>query len=277
MGRVFLFIAAFLITQERLLCQSTAIKGADSVRVVALYKKAFTSDLFSQVRQAYLDSILMIRRDQSYAWQQKSMPLFKQKKYELAMPFLDSAVKYDPSYQWLEYRSFMKCIFQKSYRAALVDLRASEKRNPGGIVMDHSYDFFSGLCYLQLNRFDSAEFYFRRSIRDGVKRMGYGHHLEYLYLGIVQFEKGWYKAAILSFDEALLHYQRFSDAKYYKALCLKKLDRAPEAQLLLKEAAADLKIGYTINEDNVIYEEWPYQLKKYWLTTLQEKPSVSTD
>ncbi len=277
MKGLFFLVTAFLFVENNSFSQSSVLKGADSVKVLAFYKKAFSSDLFSQRRQSYLDSILMIRRDQAYAWQQKAMPLFKQKKYELGMTFLDSAVKYDNSYQWLEYRAFIKCIFQKSYRAALADLRASEKRNPGGIVMDHSYDFFSALCYLQLNRFDSAEFFLRRSVSEGVKRMGYAHHLEYLYVGIVQFEKGWYEAASRSFDDALMHYNRFSDAKYYKALCLKKLGRQQESLALLKEASADLKAGYTINEDNVIYEEWPYQLKKYWIADHQQGPSLKAD
>jgi len=72
-------------------------------------------------RQLYIDSALNIVPKASQLWQQKAMPLFKQKKYEIAMPFLDSAVKYDKTKHWLEYRAFIKCIFQKSYRAAIKD------------------------------------------------------------------------------------------------------------------------------------------------------------
>jgi tetratricopeptide (TPR) repeat protein len=253
-------------TLPLLLCWSLQLAAGpkDTARINTLYRKAFASALHSSERQAYLDSVLLIDHTQTYAWQQKAMPLFKQKKYEAGMPFLDSAVKYDKSYRWLEYRAFMKCIFQRAYRAAISDFRLAEKKNPRGIVMDHSYDFYTGLSLLQLNRFDSAEHYVRKSIDEGVARVGEGHHLEQLYLGVIFMELKKLPEAIKWFDGALKAYPRFSDAKYYKALCLRMSGQPGDAQLM-KEAAADLKAGYTINEDNVLYEEYPYQVRSYML------------
>src|SRR5687768_14441837 len=100
MTRLLILLGFIWISAGEISSQNARLKTADSVKIVVLYKKAFNSDVFSQVRQAYLDSILLIRHDDAFAWQQKSMPLFKQKKYEVGMPLLDSAVKYDRSYQW---------------------------------------------------------------------------------------------------------------------------------------------------------------------------------
>jgi tetratricopeptide (TPR) repeat protein len=263
-----LALALFLISA---LCCSAqknykkTVNATDSTRIKTLFGKAFQCELYDPERQLYLDSIIQIQPNNAYAWQQKAMPLFKQKKYEAGMKYLDLAVQYDKTYKWLEYRAFLKCIFQKNYTAAITDLRAAEKRNPGGIVMDHSYDFYMGLCFLQLTRNDSAEKYIRKSIQSGITRVKEGHHLEYLYLGITLMEMQNYEEALTVLDRTIKLYPRFADAKFYKAKCLLKTGRQKESIALLKEADADLKAGYTINEDNVVYEDYPYQVKKEWI------------
>lgn len=45
--------------------------------------------------QAYLDKGLAIDSTITYFWQQKAMPYFKARKYEIGMEYLDKAVKYD--------------------------------------------------------------------------------------------------------------------------------------------------------------------------------------
>ena len=79
-------------------------------------------------------------------------------------------------------------------------------------------------------------------------------------------EKNDHPGAVKAFDRALAGYSRFSDAKYHKALSLRRLGKMGEADALLREARSDLAAGYTISEDNVIYEEYPYQLRNYWIT-----------
>jgi tetratricopeptide (TPR) repeat protein len=218
--------------------------------------------LFSMKRQLYIDSALNIVPKASQLWQQKAMPLFKQKKYEIAMPFLDSAVKYDKTKHWLEYRAFIKCIFQKSYRAAIKDFNLAQKQNGNSYVMDHSYEFYKGLCYLQLNQFDSAEYLIDKVIKEEIKTRNEAHHLHWLYLGIVQFEKENYIEAIKSLDSGLKLYPQFPDIQFYKALCLREQKQNKQAVELLLSAKDNLKTGYGINEDNAIYENYPYQINK---------------
>jgi len=243
------------------------ITKQDSIKISKYFDVIDLAPLFSMKRQQYLDSVLIILPWNSQLWQQKAMPLFKQKKYELGMVYIDSAVKYDKSQHWLEYRAFIKCIFQKSYRAAIIDFNLAQKMVGNSVVMDHSYEFYKGLCYLQLNQIDSAEYLIKKCIAEERKARGeeWIHHLHWFYMGVVQYEKENYKNAVESFDQALKLYPQFSDAQYYKALCLADLNDKKASLDMLLAARVNLKNGFTINEDNAIYESYPYQINKFYL------------
>lgn len=79
-------------------------------------------------------------------------------------------------------------------------------------------------------------------------------------MGIAKYELGKYEEAIAQFDISIGTYREFSDAEYYKALCLIKLGRNNEAEKLMQKAITDYRNGFTINEDNVVYERYPYQV-----------------
>jgi tetratricopeptide (TPR) repeat protein len=244
------------------LAKAQSVLPKDSAKVNGLFRKAVKCDLYSQERQGYLDTVLVIDHRIAWAWQQKAMPLFKQRKYSLAIPYLDSAVLYQKNTEWLEYRGFMRCIFIKDYQGAINDFEACRQRNRIGFVMDHSYDFYQGLSYLMLNRFFEAEKLIGRSLAEGENRTGSGHFLEYFYLGIARMELNKTDEAIAAFQLALKYYPCFSDAMYYLALCKKRKNELPEAVELYKKGYACKKQGYTINEDNVIYELYPYQVRE---------------
>ncbi|CAM3668206.1 tetratricopeptide repeat protein [Flavobacterium gelidilacus] len=198
----------------------------------------------------------------AYLWQQKAMPLFKARKYEAGMVFLDKAVKYDEA-RWLDYRAFIKCIFAKTYKEAIVDFEKCKARVGNSYVMDHSYDFHIALSYLQLNDFKKAESIFKKDTDEQAKKHGEAHHLDLFYYGISLHEQQKFKEAITVFDRALKQYPQFSDVKYYKALAMYRNDESKEVtDALFKEAKADLEAGYTINEDQIYYEMYPYQIEK---------------
>jgi len=218
--------------------------------------------LYSQDRDAELAKGLALDSTIAYLWQQRAMPLFKQGKYELGMEYIDKAVRYDRS-NWLEYRAFIKCIFAKTYREAVIDFEACKEMNPKGYVMDHSYDFHIALCYLQLNEFAKAEAIFKHDIEalEQSKGEDWVHHLDLLYYGISMSEQGKYQEAIEVFDRALLKYPEFSDVQYYKAMALNGLGATDEVRPLIEQARVNAEMGYTINEDNVVYERYPYQVR----------------
>lgn len=199
----------------------------------------------------------------AYLWQQKAMPLFKARKYEAGMIFLDKAVKYDKK-SWLPYRAFIKCIFSKTYKDAIVDFEESKKIFGNTYEMDHTYDFYIGLSYLQLNDFKKAEEIFKNNIEfvKNTQSEDAIHHLDLFYYGISKYEQNKLEEAIVEFDKALEKYPEFSDVEIYKGICLYKLGQKEKSEALIEKAKADLKKGYTINEDNAIYERYPYQIKK---------------
>lgn len=199
----------------------------------------------------------------AYLWQQRAMPLFKKRKYEAGMAYVDKAVQYDST--WQDYRAFIKCIFAKTYKDALQDFQDCKRKGLGVYVMDHSYDFYIALCYLQLNQYEQALSILKKDIdyvtahrsEDAVS------HLDVFYLGVIYYELRQFDNAIAAFDRALRKYPNFSDAKYYKALCLLEQGAKEKALVLIKEAKADHDNGYTINEDSSFYEPYPYQVNWY--------------
>jgi len=241
--------------------------SADSARAKALVQKAFQQPLFSANRNNLIDSALMIIPTHAYYWQQKSMPLYKAMKYETGRPFLDSAMKYDAG-SWLDYTAFMTCIFQKSYSNAL-QLFHSAKANPKctGFIMDHPYNFYIGLCHLQLNHIDSAAQYVGGCVNETTKKRGedWVHPNHFFYLGIIQFEQGNNEQAIITFGKAIKLYKQFSDAYYYMAQCYSRMGKYKEALTNAELASQYYKEGYSIREDNTFYESYPYQIKKFYL------------
>lgn len=241
----------------------------DTLTAKKYFNKSWDYPVFSQDHQKYLDSALIFLPTNAYYWQQKSMPYYKKQKYELARPFLDSAVKYDPN-SWLEYRAFIKCIYEKNYSGALADFKAAKERYGNRIVMDHWYTFYMGLCYLQLNQFDSSRNYLGKCIQHEINRSGEKsvHFLHYFYFGLVYFEMGNDAEAIKYLDKALARYPNFSDAAYYKAFILASASKWQEAMDTALLALEHNINGYTINEDNAVYETYPYQTKAEYINSL---------
>lgn len=195
----------------------------------------------------------------AYLWQQKAMPYFKFRKYEVGMQYLDKAVLYDEK-RWLSYRAFIKCIFAKTYEEAIKDFETCIKNEGNTYVMDHTYQFYIALCNLQLNEFEKAETIFKMDIQEQEEQWGEAHYVDLFYYGISKYEQGKWGEAILEFDKSLKQHTQFSDAKYYKALCMGRLKNIEEMKLLMQEAKVDKDNGHSINEDNAIYEPYPYQI-----------------
>ena len=160
-------------------------------------------------------------------------------------------------------QSFYKMYFCKSYKDAIVDFEKCKTLFGNSYVMDHSYDFHIALSYLQLNEFEKAEKIFKKDTDDQKERLGEAHHLDLFYYGISLYEQNKFKESIEIFNRALMQYPNFSDVKFYKAIAMIREGQPRElADMLLEEAKKDLEKGYTINEDQVFYEMYPYQIRK---------------
>lgn len=198
----------------------------------------------------------------AYLWQQKAMPLFKKRKYELGMEYLDKAVLYEPQ-NWLAYRAFMKCIFVKSYREAIIDFENCKEKYGDSYVMDHTYNFHIALSYLQLNEFKKAEDIFKKDYEKQLLEHGkdWLHPVDLFYYGISKYEQEKYQEAIELFDLALEIHTQFSDVQYYKAMSLFQIGKVDQGKELMEIAEINGKQGLSFNEDNAIYETYPYQVR----------------
>lgn len=225
---------------------------------------AWKQELYSREWQEEIDKGLKQDSTIAYLWQQKAMPMFKQAKYEAGMEYIDKAVKYDRQ-RYQDYRAFIKCIFAKTYREAIVDFQDYKEKFGYSYVMDHSYDFYIGLSYLQLNEFEKAEAIFQKDYEYQLSNNGkdWLHHLDLFYFGISKYEQKNYNGAIEMFDQALEIYPDFSEVQIFKADCLRKIGKTEEAIELQKLGEINGRKGNTINEDNVIYERYPYQIRWY--------------
>ncbi len=232
-----------------------------SILIRYLRKGAFNYNVFSQGWQNKIDSAISLDSSIAYLWQQKAMPLFKHKKYELGEKALQKAVNIDAC-RWQDYQAFMICIFSKKYEKAINLFEQCKKRAEYGVVMDHSYDFYIAISKIQLNQFNEAEIILTKDIKRLKQERGedWLHFLDLFYLGISQFEQGKYVKAIESFDRSINLYPQFSDAKFYKSKSLIQIGDSINGIKLLEEAHSDFENGYTINEDNAVYETYPYQI-----------------
>jgi len=203
-----------------------------------------------------------------YLWQQKAMPFWKTKKYSLAISYYEKAVEFNRK-RYLGRFGFLKCIFAKDYNGALKDLISYKNEFGSRHEQDHSLEFYMGICFLQINQYEKALNVLKEQNSKEETQHGneWVHYLDRYYLAITYYELGKYVKAISEFDKVLKDYPRFSDAQYYKSLCLNRLDKKEEAKMLMKEGKSNFKKGYTFNEDSSKYEEYPYQITWQWMVT----------
>ncbi len=273
--RYFTYLLLLLIS-----CSTSGQKNSDTKhpaltddQIIKRYLEngAWRIRYFSPEYQLYLDSAISQNPNMAYLYQQKAMPYFKLGKYELGLKSLDKAVELDPK-SHIDYRAFIKCIFARTYEESIKDFQtAKQVKGENGVVMDHSYDFYLGLCYLQLGDFAKSLNYLEKSIEHtkNTKGENWIHFLDLFYAGIATQESDRHQEAIAYFDKALRIYPNFSDAKYYKSLSLFRTGQTDLAERTLTDCEFDFKKGYTINEDNAIYEKYPYQIKQFYIDLLR--------
>jgi len=263
MIRFSLFTALFMLFQ----CQSQITienKEDKKIRQEKIIKEhlengAWNYMMFSKEWQDNIDAGLEKDSTIGLLWQQKAMPYFKLRKYEIGMPLIDKAVLHEPM-NYLDYRAFIKCIFAKSYKEAILDFEKCIQLKGNQYVQDHSYAFYIGISKLQLNEFEKAEKIFQKDIALQTERMGDAHFLDLFYYGISIYEQQRYHEAITVFNKVLEQYPEFSDLKFYKAICLMNIGKEKEGALLIEEGKKNADQGYTITEDNAVYENYPYQV-----------------
>lgn len=245
--------------------ERVTISNKDTIIKKYLKKGAWHHHFLSKEWEEWIDKGIEEDSTVAYLWQQKALPYWKQKKYSLAIKYYNKAVLLDRK-EWLSRLGYLKCIFAKDYEGALTDLATYKNEFGFTFEQDHPLDFYEGICYLQLNRFDDALAVLKTNTASLEKKFGvqHVHYLDRYYLAIAYFENNEYHMAISEFDKVLLVYPNFSDAQFYKSLCLHYLGDKETARILMATGKINFEKGSTFNEDANRYETYPYQLTWQW-------------
>lgn len=241
------------------------ISKQDAILEKYLINGARKHHYLSKEWNEWIDKGLQQDSSIAYLWQQKALPFWKQKKYDLAISYYNKAVELDKK-SWLARLAFLKCIFAKDYNGALSDFIAYIKEFGSIYEQDHTLEFYMGICYLQLGQYNEAQNILKENIlnQEKVHDKNWIPYLDRYYLGIAYFEQNNYKAANSEFDKVLDLYPNFSDVQFYKSLCLNYLGEKETANKLMEIGKTNFKSGYTFNEDSNLYENYPYQITWQW-------------
>jgi tetratricopeptide (TPR) repeat protein len=216
------------------------------------------------VWQKYCDSIIALCPNTAEAYQLKAVPFIKNGEYEKAMPLYDRAAQVDPG-RYTGHRGFIKCLFTKDYESAIADLQKAHQLVPNGYVMDHTFQFYEGLCHLELGNYTPAEQCLKQDIYiqtngDPKKRP---HFNSLLYMGILYYEMGKYDQARTYLLNCLNLYEKLPVANYYLAFVLGRNGNLVAKKQYLEIAKQSYLDGYRMNEDQLYYVNYPHEVKLY--------------
>lgn len=212
----------------------------------------------------YCDSLIAVCPNIAIDYQHKAVPLVKDGNWEKAFALEDQAVALDPQV-WLPYRGFLKVIKTKDYAGGLADFQLAGRRSPNGREMDHTYPFFEGLCYLKMGDYARAEQALQRdrALQKSSIAEADIHFNSLFYAGVLYWKMGRYALAGQYLRRCLHQYAQHPDANYYLGLTYRAQRREAAGRTRLQFALQCLAKGYQLNEDNTIYENYPYQITPY--------------
>ncbi|MGL4630606.1 MAG: tetratricopeptide repeat protein [Leadbetterella sp.] len=176
----------------------------------------------SEEYRIYLDSALALHPNDAELWRGKATSYFKAGQLMSAIKCINKAVELD-TLTWMGYRGFMKCIFMKDYRNAIIDLKYMYQKRPLEHQMDHSYPFWIGLSYLKLKQLDSADHYLslptNQSLTAGKESV---HYVNWFYKGLTKYFQEDFEKASKFLENATIENSHFPDAQFYLAKTLLK-------------------------------------------------------
>ncbi len=224
----------------------------------------------------YCDTVIALCPNIAEAYREKAIPHIKYGNYAVAMPLEDKAVALNQG-QWLDYRGFLKVIFTKDYAGAIIDFENSEKNKPFGGLMDHTYSFYLALSYTGLKDFNQAIVHLKKdsSTQKMQNKKNDIHFNTLLYFGIAYYQLNNYTTANYYLAACLQQYNNHPDALYYIGSSNYKLNKKKEATTHLKASLAAIKAGYSMNEDNEAYCNYPYQIAQYEIENAIENINIS--
>jgi tetratricopeptide (TPR) repeat protein len=218
-------------------------------------------DYMEQGWQDACDSLLVICPDLDRVWQMKAMPAVWAGDWQSCFSSLQHAVIINPR-RWLPYQALLKCLFAKDYAGALADFRRSDSLLPGSGIMDHSLDFYRGLCCLGLGDYPNACLFLKKDVdsQETCRGKDNVHYVSLFYRGLCLYLNGSYFDAEAAFRRSLRVFPQYPEPSYYLGLTLKASGRKAEALACFRTARESLLAGYHSNEDQESYINYPYAI-----------------
>ncbi len=215
----------------------------------------------SSKSQKLLDSAIALCPLNPNLWYEKGVPYVKRGDFATWKIYIDKAVELWPDY-YLGIRGWCTWKFLKDYEGAYQDFLRSEtiNRNVNLTAGDLHITTWLGICKNYFGQYDSALYYFDKSIDSTIAKQGinYVGLYDYLFRGITKMYLKRYHSALSDFDKQIKAHERIADAYYYKGLTLMKIGKRKDA---LKELTTALRLfqndGYH-NSDP--YCEMPYEI-----------------
>lgn len=207
------------------------------------------------------DSLLAVCPALDWVWQMKAMPYIKLGDWHSCFSNLAHAVALNPA-RWLPYQAFLKCIFAKDYKGALAEFNSCDTLRTGSGVMDHSFDFYKGLCCLGMKDYRGTRFYLGRdiSVQEQARGKENVHYVSLFYWGLYHYLIKNYTVAEQHFRRCLKVYPQYPEPLYYLGLTLNSLKRKAEAAACFTKAKESLNAGYNSNEDQEFYVNYPFAI-----------------
>lgn len=258
-----LFLSLIIVFQAKaqpvIDCYSKVVQDS----LVHIYEKKASKYGFNHPHwEETWDSLLTICPNVAEAYHEKAVAYIRNGDYAKAFEFEEKAVDLDPQ-RWIAYYAFMNCIFSKNYEKALIEFNRADTLVPNASVMDHTYSFYRGISYLELNELDKAELEFLKDIRQQRRSNEHNdiHFNSLLYLGIVYSEMKEFDKAEKYFRDCLQQYEQLPEANYYLAQTLKIIGNR-EYSLYFEKAKQYFSAGFRINEPTEMYVNYPRQISE---------------
>jgi tetratricopeptide (TPR) repeat protein len=125
------------------------------------------------------------------------------------------------------------------------------------------------MCYLALRQFDKSEQFFMQDI--AIQKSSSTHFNTLWYCGVLYFEMKNYVKAEKYLIDCVAQSEFHPEANYYLALTYEQLNNKELAKNYLKIAENGLKSGYSHNEDNRYYANYPYEITIYEIMEAQKR------
>ncbi len=197
----------------------------------------------------------------SDAYFEQSVAFNKRGEYAKGFELLDKAVQLDPKLH-LGYRGWMKLRKLRDFENSLSDFNRLDSLTPNFVdtPWGEDIDFLRGECYFGKKDYQKAIELFNRNIKNQKEDWTDIH--SFVYLGLCEYELGYYKKAISEFQRALNQTKNVPESYFGMAKAYLKLGQIEKAkENILK---AENSIYYKRND---VYNEF---LNEIYLSEILE-------